>query len=172
MHAGECQRLRTAGSAAKFLAVTVKTIAPAGKWNENARRFSAQQQGPAGTRSQIPRHPSTTIIPAGKWNEKCTPLGAQQLRSAGIREPNSAITVETTMPAEKRHENARRLARTAAAVSGQHRNKFLAITVRDDHAGGNEEMHAGRRVTEGPPRDTQPNSRHHRRNDHAGRETS
>ncbi|MFR5072301.1 MAG: hypothetical protein ACLTDS_09300 [Bianqueaceae bacterium] len=62
--------------------------------------------------------------------------------------------------------------RTTAAVSG-HTETFLAITVETTMLAGKQDENARRlRVTAGTSGHIAANSRHHRRNDHAGRETS
>ena len=75
MHAGEARNSRDQRAhAAKFPAITVKTIIPAGKWNEKctpAWRATAAVSGHKG--GKFPAITVETTMPAEKRHEKCTP---------------------------------------------------------------------------------------------------
>ena len=91
MHAGLARNgCGQRAHAAKFLAVTVKTIIPAGKWNEKctpAWRATAAVSGHKG--GKFPAITVETTMPAEKQDEKCTPAWRATAGTSGHTQPNS-----------------------------------------------------------------------------------
>ncbi|MBC8544407.1 hypothetical protein [Bianquea renquensis] len=112
MHAGLARNSRDQRAhAAKFPAITVKTIIPAGKWNEKctpAWRATAAVSGHKG--GKFPAITVETTMPAEKRHEKCTPAWRTTAAVSGHTETNSSPS-PSRRPCWRgnRMKNARRL---------------------------------------------------------------